>query len=288
MTTILITGATGFLGEYVIRRLFKSRSEIRAFVRPTSDIAWLSKQDVHLFFGDLSQDHAIQSALQGVDLLINVASLGFGHAPNIVNSLIKSEVRRAVFVSSTSIFSKLSTRSKVTRIQAELVIAESGLDYTIVRPSMIYGSPRDRNIWRLVNFIKKWPIVPIIGRGDALQQPVYVDDVAQAIVSASQRDRSIGQSYDIAGAEAISFLDIINLVSAALGRSTKKVHIPYVMAKSASLLFGSIGLGITFEQVLRFGEEKTFDISAASRDLGYKPLVFEDGLAHEIQWLRKL
>ena len=104
MTTILITGATGFLGEYVVRRLLKSSSEIRAFVRPTSDIAWLSKQDVHLFSGDLSQEHAIQSALQGVDLLINVASLGFGHAPNIVNSLIESGVRRAVFVSSTSIF----------------------------------------------------------------------------------------------------------------------------------------------------------------------------------------
>ena len=288
MTTILITGATGFLGEYVIRRLLKSGLEIRAFVRPTSDIAWLSKRDVHLFSGDLSQDQEMQSALQGVDLFINVASLGFGHAPNIVNSLIKSGVRRAVFVSSTSIFSKLSTRSKATRIQAELVIAESGLDYTILRPTMIYGSPRDRNIWRLVNFINKWPIIPIIGRGDALQQPVYVDDVAQAIISAAERDLSIGQSYDIAGAEAISFLDIVNLVAAALGRSTNKVHVPYVMAKYASLLLGSIGLGITFEQVLRFGEEKTFDISAASRDLGYKPLSFEKGLAHEIQWLRKL
>ena len=288
MTTVLISGATGFLGEYVIRRLLNARLEIRAFVRPTSDISWLSTQDVHLFFGDLSQDEAMQSALQGADLFINVTSLGFGHAPNIVNSLIKSEVKRSVFVSSTSIFSKLSTRSKATRIKAELVIAESGLDYTIVRPTMIYGSPRDRNIWRLINFINKWPIVPIIGRGDVLQQPVYVDDVAQAIISAAESDLSIGRSYDIAGAEAISFLDIVNLVSAALGRSTNKVHVPYVMAKYASLLLGGIGLGITFEQVLRFGEEKTFDISAASRDLGYKPLSFEKGLAHEIQWLRKL
>ena len=62
MTTILITGATGFLGEYVIRRLLKSRSEIRAFVRPTSDIAWLSKQDVHLFFGDLISEFTILGA----------------------------------------------------------------------------------------------------------------------------------------------------------------------------------------------------------------------------------
>ena len=123
-------------------------------------------------------------------------------APNIVNALIESGVRRAVFVSSTSIFSKLSTSSKSTRIQAELVIAESGLDYTIIRPTMIYGSPRDRNIWRLVNFVNKSPIVPIIGRGDAMQQPVYVDDVAQAIISAAQYDLSIVQSYDIDGAEA--------------------------------------------------------------------------------------
>ena len=287
MNTILVTGATGFLGEHVVRLLLSSGAEIRAFVRPTSDTMWLRKNDVHILSGDLNQRVTIETALQGVDLLINVASLGFGHAGNIVAASVKAGVSRTVFVSSTSIFSKLQTSSKAKRIQAELIIAESGLDYTIIRPTMIYGSPRDRNIWRLVNYINKWSVVPIIGRGQALQQPVFVGDVAKAIVSSSQCDSSIGQSYDIAGAKPISFLEIINAISAKLGRNVKKFHVPLIMAQYVAFLFGNMGLGITSEQVLRFEEGKTFDIGAAVQDLGYNPLDFEHGLMLELKWLLK-
>ena len=287
MNTILVTGATGFLGEHVVRHLLSTGAEIRAFVRPTSNTMWLRKNDVHILSGDLNQQVTIERALQGVDLLINVASLGFGHAANIVAASVKAGVSRTVFVSSTSIFSKLQTSSKAKRIQAELIIAESGLDYTIIRPTMIYGSPRDRNIWRLVNYINKWPAVPIIGRGQALQQPVFVGDVAKAIVSSSQCDSSIGQSYDIAGAEPISFLEIINAISAKLGRDVNKFHVPLIMAQYVAFLFGNMGLGITSEQVLRFEEAKTFDIGAAVQDLGYKPLDFEHGLMLELKWLLK-
>jgi len=287
VNTILVTGATGFLGEHVVRHLLSSGAEIRAFVRSTSNTMWLRKNGVHILSGDLNQRATIERALQGIDLLINVASLGFGHARNIVTASVQAGVSRTVFVSSTSIFSKLPASSKAKRVQAELIIAESGLDYTIIRPTMIYGSPRDRNIWRLVNYINKWPVVPIIGCGEALQQPVFVGDVAKVIVSATQCDCSIGQSYNIAGAEPISFLEIINSISVKLGRRIKKFHVPSVMAQYAVLLFGSMGLGITSEQVLRFEEVKTFDISAAVEDLGYNPLDFENGLVLELQWLRK-
>ena len=287
MNTILITGATGFLGEYVVRDLLGSGLEIRAFVRPTSNTMWLRKKGVHLLSGDLNQQTTIETALQGVDLLINLASLGFGHAQNIVAASVKAGVTRTVFVSSTSIFSKLQTSSKSKRVQAELIIAESGLDYTIIRPTMIYGSPRDRNIWRLINYINKWPAIPIIGSGEVLQQPVFVSDVARAIVSAMQCDCSVRRSYDIAGAEPISFLEMINIISTSLGRNVKKFHVPLIMAQYAAFLFGNIGLRITSEQVLRFEEAKNFDISAAVKDLGYSPLDFEHGLALELQWLGK-
>jgi hypothetical protein len=80
---------------------------------------------------------------------------------------------------------------------------------------------------------------------------------------------------------------MINIISARLGRNVKKFHVPLIMAQYAALLFGSIGLRITSEQVLRFEEAKNFDIGAAVKDLGYSPLDFEHGLALELQWLGK-
>ena len=85
------------------------------------------------------------------------------------------------------------------RVAAELAIETSSLKYTILRPTMIYGSDRDRNMWRLIRFMRYSPIVPIFGDGTSLQQPIYVDDVAQAIVGCLGSDKTIGKSYNIAG-----------------------------------------------------------------------------------------
>jgi nucleoside-diphosphate-sugar epimerase len=213
--------------------------------------------------------------------------LGFGYAPNIVEACVNSGISRAIFVSSTSIFSKLNAPTKSQRIQSELMIAESGLSFTIIRPTMIYGSPRDRNIWKLIEFINRWSVVPVIGGGRALQQPVYVNDVAQCIVNAIHCDHSIGKSYNIAGSEPLSYLDIIDVISTGIGSNVKKIYCPVIVARIAAQLFGGIGLRITEEQVLRFEENKVIDNSSAIEQLGYSPLDFEQGLGFELQWLDK-
>ena len=73
----------------------------------------------------------------------------------------------------------MNAKSKKVRLAAENTIETSGLKYTILRPTMIYGSPRDRNMWRLIRFMRYSPIVPIFGDGNYLQQPIFVGDVAQ-------------------------------------------------------------------------------------------------------------
>jgi nucleoside-diphosphate-sugar epimerase len=126
----------------------------------------------------------LTSALRGVDALVNIASLGFGHAESILRSAKEAGVKRGIFISTTAIFTQLNAGSKSMRLAAEEAIQASGLDYTILRPTMIYGSPRDRNMWRLIRLLRVTPIMPIFGDGESLQQPIFVDDVAQAVLLA--------------------------------------------------------------------------------------------------------
>src|SRR5689334_19622545 len=104
---ILLTGATGFLGERVARALTHAGHQIRCFVRPTSDRRVLAGLDLDYTVGDLSDEAGLTAALDGCDTLVNVASIGFGHGPGIVRAAERAGVKRAIFFSTTAIFTTL-------------------------------------------------------------------------------------------------------------------------------------------------------------------------------------
>ncbi|HMV30162.1 MAG TPA: NAD(P)H-binding protein, partial [Anaerolineales bacterium] len=146
---VLVTGGTGFTGSRLIPLLLKNGIQVRALVRPTSNRSPLSVLTVEWVTGDLADAESFTAALRGVDALVNIASLGFGHAESIVRAAKEAGVKRGLFISTTAIFTQLNAGSKSIRLAAEEAIQASGLEYTILRPTMIYGSPRDRNMWRL-------------------------------------------------------------------------------------------------------------------------------------------
>jgi uncharacterized protein YbjT (DUF2867 family) len=180
---VFVTGGTGFTGSYVVPLLLKNGYEVRCLHRPGSTRSILAHPEIEWALGDLSDSQVLSAAMRGADALVNIASLGFGHADSIVRAANEARIPRAIFVSTTAIFTQLNAKSKQIRLSAETAIGNSGLKYTILRPTMIYGSPRDRNMWRLIRFMRYSPIVPVFGDGNSLQQPIYVGDVTQAIVS---------------------------------------------------------------------------------------------------------
>ncbi|MCD4679413.1 MAG: NAD(P)H-binding protein, partial [Bacteroidales bacterium] len=236
-------------------------------------------------YGDLDDYKSIYHALKGKDALINIASLGFGHAPNIVNACEEMNVDRAIFVSTTGIFTKLNPDSKTIRLEAERLIKESSLDYTIIRPTMIYGTPKDRNMWRLVKYLKKLRVIPVLGNGNYLQQSVYVKDLANVIVKAYENSISIKKVYNISGAKALTYNEVIDIAAQILGIKVIKIHIPmklsYCLLKIYEKLLKKPKL--KSEQVLRLNENKNFSHEKARVDLGYKPLSFKEGIKLEIE-----
>jgi nucleoside-diphosphate-sugar epimerase len=281
---VFVTGGTGFTGSHVVPLLLKNGFQVRCLYRPESDRSVLSQPEVEWAVGDLSDSAGLSASMRGTDALVNVASLGFGHADSILRAAKEAGVQRAVFVSTTAIFTRLNAGSKTVRLAAETAIETSGLKYTILRPTMIYGSPRDRNMWRLIRFLRISPVIPVFGDGKYLQQPIYVGDVAQAIVSCVCNEQTIGKSYNIAGKDALTYSQVIDTVAEQLHKRVWKVHIPSVPVVSLLKFFERLHLPLPIkaEQVLRLNENKDFSYEAAERDFGFRPLSFAEGIRIEL------
>ncbi len=282
---IFVTGATGFTGSRVVPLLLKQGHQVRCLYRPSSDRSFLPQPEIEWVTGDLSDSESLSKAMQGMDVLVNIASLGFGHADSIITAAKNAGVKRAIFISTTAIFTQLNAKSKKVRVAAELTIESSGLKYTILRPTMIYGSPRDRNMWRLIRFMKISPIIPIFGEGKYLQQPIFVDDVAQAVLNCLSNDKTIGKSYNIAGKRALTYNQVIDTIAKQINKQIWKIHIPLKPVVALLTLFEKIRFPfpIKAEQALRLNEDKAFSYEEASQDFGFSPRSFEEGIGLELK-----
>ncbi|HVU11204.1 MAG TPA: NAD-dependent epimerase/dehydratase family protein [Phototrophicaceae bacterium] len=282
---IIVTGATGFTGSYVVPRLLEQDFEVHCLARASSDRSVIPGEQVTWITGDLGDEDALAHAFEGMDALVNIASLGFGHAPGIVRAALDHHIQRGIFLSSTAIFTRVNAPSKAARTAGEMAVSDSPLDYTILRPTMIYGSARDRNMSRLIGFLRRYPLFPMFGSGEHLQQPVYVDDVAAAVVACLQEPNTIRQAYNIAGKAALTYNQVIDTIAHTLNRSIFKLHVPAAPVVTTLRLTErlKLRLPIKAEQILRLEEDKQFDYGGAARDFGYQPRDFAEGIRLELR-----
>ena len=282
---ILVTGATGFTGSIVVPLLLEKGWEVACFVRETSDTSCLPTGKVELRVGDLNNKNSLIDALEGRDVLVNIASLGFGNAANVVDAAKESGLDRALFFSTTSLYTTLNPDSKAIRLEAERLIKESGIPYTIIRPTMIYGSSRDRNLCKFIKFIKLSPVFPVFGSGEYQLQPVFVGDLAQGVASILSTDQTIDQAYNLSGGSVLTLNQFVREISDSLGKRTWLLHLPPdPFIWFLSLLEGAnLKFPLKSEQIQRFNEHKAFSHQKAYNDFGYAPRSFAEGLSIELK-----
>jgi uncharacterized protein YbjT (DUF2867 family) len=278
---ILVTGGSGFLGGYVLREAARRGHETVALARSDRAAAAVTALGAAALAGDLDDAAALPGmfAAARCDVLVNLASLGFGHGPAIVTAAGTAGLGRAVFVSTTAVTTALPAATKRVRLAAETAIRGSGPGWTILRPTMIYGAAGDRNLSRLLPLLRRAPLLPVPG-GQQLQQPVHVADVAAAVLAAAGNPAAAGHSYDIAGPEPMTFTGLLRISAAAVHSSTRFVPVPLwpVVALARGYEQVSRHPRIRAEQVQRLAEDKAFGIAAAARDLGYAPRSFAAGI----------
>ena len=263
---VLLTGATGLLGGELLKLLLAEGHEARCLLRAGSpNASRLDAERAEIFRGDAANEEDLLRALQGTDALLHVA--GIEYAQPVVEAARRAGVGRVVVVGSTSVHSSYEFRAG-PKLRMERVVRRSGLDWTIVRPSMIYGSERDKNLW----------------------QPVYHEDGARGVYEALVRPSAVGRSYDLPGGESLTYLDLVKTAAGALGKKPRIVRLPL---EPVRLLLGAaeklrLPLPVGSEQVLRLREDKAYPYEEARRELGYAPRPFREGVALEVARLREL
>jgi uncharacterized protein YbjT (DUF2867 family) len=286
---LLVTGGSGFLGGYVLREAAARGHETIALARSAAAGWSVAANGAQPIAGDLDRAREVDEAFTAAwaDALVCLASLGRGHGPGIVAAAEEAGLTRAVFVSTTAVTTTLDPPTKAVRLAAEQQIRGSGLDWTILRPTMIYGAPGDRNLSRLLVLLRRTPVLPVPAVGACLHQPVHVADVATAVLDALARPAAIGSTYTVAGPEPIPFADLLRTCARAVRSRTRLVPVP--LAPLVTLVRGyelaSRHPRIRVEQLRRLAEDKAFGIDDAVRDLGYAPRRFDAGIEAEARML---
>jgi uncharacterized protein YbjT (DUF2867 family) len=285
---VLLTGATGLLGGALLDLLLDGGHEVRCLVREDSpNASRLDAGRTEVAQGDAGRANDIVAALPGMDAVVHVA--GIEHAPQVVDAARRAGAERVLVVGSTSAHSAYEFRSGPKR-RMEEVVRGSGLAWTIVRPTMIYGSERDKNMRRLLRFLDRYPIFPMFGDGTNLWQPVYYRDCARGTLEALMRPEAVGESYDLPGAEPLTYRDLVETAAEALGRKPRLLPLPLEPVRRALGVTERLGLPLPVEseQVLRLREDKAYPYEKARKELGYRPSSFDRGIRLEVARLREL
>jgi len=284
---ILLTGSTGFTGKFVLEELKRNGDPVRCFLRPGSDQNKIKQLADEIFVGDITSLDSVRAAMKGTKGVINVVSIKEGHIPVMIKAAEFSGIKRALFFSTTAIFTKLNAKSKALRITAEEQIKSSSLDWTILRPTMIYGTSNDRNMLRLIQAVDRFPVHPILGSGNHSIQPIYVRDLAKATVSAFHCQKAIKGTYNLSGKYPLSYRDCVQTIAKLLNKKCLMFSLPLSAAIFTAWIAEKIpGLpDIKPEQVRRLNEDKSFDHAEATKDFGFDPISFHEGISLEIdEW----
>jgi uncharacterized protein YbjT (DUF2867 family) len=286
---LLVVGGSGFLGGYVLREAALRGHQALALARGPEAARTVTGHGAQPLAGDLDDARGLDEAFAAArcEALVCLASLGYGHGPAIVAAAEEAGLGRAVFVSTTAVTTTLHPPTKQIRLAAEQQIRGCGLDWTILRPTMIYGAAGDRNLSRLLRLLNRSPVLPVPATGGCLHQPVHVADVAAAVLAAVQRPEAVGSLYNVAGPEPLPFAELLRACARAVGSSTRLVPVPLapllLLARGYEVL--SRHPRIRPEQLRRLTENKAFAIDDAIRDLDYAPRTFARGIDDEARML---
>ena len=239
MTRILVLGGTGFVGRAVCERLTERSSSDRIKV-PTRRLARGQGVQllptVDLVQAQVHDDAQLQQLVQGVDVVINLIAILHGSEADfqrvhvelpsrLVNACHGAGVKRLVHVSALGASSGAPSRYLRSKAAGEAVLATSGLDVTVLRPSVIFGT-HDRFLNLFAQLQAVAPVMPLAG-AQARLQPVWVEDVAQAIMHALDTPATIGQTFECAGPKVYTLSQLVHLAGQWSGHDRPQWALPH-------------------------------------------------------------
>ncbi len=320
---ILVTGATGFTGGHLARHLAARGHAVRALVRDAGRGAALASAGIELAAGDLADPSTLPKALEGVELVHNVAALyrqaGLPRAAyarvnaEAVGALVEAAaaagVRRVVHCSTVGVHGDVEHPPadedaplrpgdvyQDTKVEGERLgraaAARTGVELTIVRPSGIYG-PGDRRLLKLFRGVARRRFL-VLGDGEIFYHLTYVDDLVEGMRLAGEVPAGANRSYILAGGEVTTLNELVGRIAQAAGVAPPRLHLPvwpvWTMGAICEAVCTPLGIEppLYRRRVDFFTKSRAFRIDRARRELGYAPAVgLDDGIRRTLAWYRE-
>jgi NADH dehydrogenase len=290
---VLVTGATGFVGNEMVKELLARGHRVRALVRPGSQDKLQVRDRVGEVIGDVLDRQAVLQAAPGCDAVIHLVgiirefprrgvtfeSLHVEATHNVVDAARAAGARRYLQMSALGARPAPADPYHTTNYRADEYVMAAAPAWTIFRPSVIYG-PGDQSINLFAQIIKSSAVYPVIGDGNYQMQPAPVGKVARAFAKALELPDTENRIYDVGGPEPLTFNRIIDIIAAVLGKKVYKLHLPvWPMRLAAGLLGGFPWFPVTTGQIRMLLEGNTCDPAAFYQDFALKPVSFQGGIS---------
>lgn len=289
---ILVTGANGFVGRHLVRRLRQDGLAVRAVVRAPARAQELADLGAEVVAGDINDAPSLAAAAQGCDRVVHLVGIiqegrGFTFRSvhvegtrNVLEAAKQAGAKHFVYQSALGTRENARSDYHTTKFEAEKLVKASGIPFTILRPSLIYG-PGDLFTLRLAEMIRLSPVLPVVGSGRSKIQPVYIEDVASCLLKILADGRHLGKTYEIGGPEQLNYMEVTRAIAGALGVDRPMVHVPMFfmgpMAKLAETILPKAP--VTTDQLIMLQEDTVCDRNDLPETFGIEPVKFREGLA---------
>ena len=249
---LLLTGATGLVGSTLLRHLLSEGTEVRCLVRDPRRLG-AQRVRVQIAMGDLTDPPSFRNAMRGVQTVVHLAA-SIRDQPRgsieeldgiatwrMVEAAERQGVERFVYFSALGASTHHRTRMLRAKAVAEQAVREASLSSTVFAPSIVYA-PGDPWL-TLLERLALLPVMPVSGRGRALYQPIWAEDVADCVIAALRRPAEESQArYELAGPETLSHNDIVRTVLRSLSRRRALLHFPTpIVSRGLRLLEAAMG-----------------------------------------------
>jgi len=285
---IAVTGGTGFVGTAVVSEFLRAGHEVRVLSRTAPEKL---SDGLRHFPGNVVTGEGLDAFVEGVDAVVHLVGIirevgantfkAVHHVGtiNIIAAASRADVRRYIHMSAMGTRKDASSRYHKTKYAGEEAVRASGFDWTIFRPSTIFG-PGDSFINMLADIMRKTPVMPVISGGWSLMQPVFVNDVAASFRAALESDLHVGRTYELGGPDMYTLNQIIKIVSQRIENKTIFLPVPtpfvFPVVKLAQLF--KITLPVTSDQLIMLGEDNVRTGGDPIDDLGIDWTPFEEGI----------
>jgi len=283
---ILITGGAGFVGRHLVTRLLGQGEEVRVLARGGAEAG-----DANVVQGDIRDLSALVSAARGCRAVIHLVGIiregagasfqqvHVGGTRTVVQACHEAQVHRLLHMSALGARPGASSRYHRTKWEAEELVRASGLGATIFRPSVMFGAGNSF-LAQVRALLHRGPVIPIIGDGTSLVQPIWVEDVVSCFVGALADPDTVGHAYELGGPETFGFQQLLELLAEAEGVDKPKLHLPvWLMRPAVSVLSRLLSrFPLTSDQLTMLMEDNICDITGMRETFGLEPAPIREQL----------